>query len=180
MENRCALLAAAAAALVVDLGREELVHGEAHLLEQVAGVVARRAALLGGHAEIVHRHEHLDVAHELYDGEDPDGHEDELAVPSVAEMAAVPFADAVGDVAAAAAAVALAAAVARVHHTGGQDDGVGDLDAAARHVAGGHFLLVVLVGDELAAEDLDVAFTAVQDDLFWKTETPHTMVQGTP
>ena len=121
------------------------------------------------------------LRNELYDGEDPDGHEDELAVPSVAEMAAVPFADAVGDVAAAAAAVALAAAVARVHHTGGQDDGVGDLDAAARGMLrAGISCWSCWLGTNSLQKTLTLPSLPYRMTFFWKTETPHTMVQGTP
>lgn len=162
------LLAAAAAgiAFVVHLGREELVHRETHLFEQIAGIVACRAAFLGGHTEIINGNKHLDIAHELDNGENPERDKDDFAVPSVGKGAAVPLADAVGDVAATAAAFAFTSAVTSIDDAGGQDDGLGDLNAAARHIAGGHLLLVVLVGYELAAEYLDVAFAAIQNDLF--------------
>lgn len=89
------LLAAAAAgiAFVVHLGREELVHRETHLFEQIAGIVARRAAFLGGHTEIINGNKHLDIAHELDNGENPERDKDDLAVPSVGKGAAVPLAE---------------------------------------------------------------------------------------
>ena len=56
---------------VVALGREKLVYGEAHLFKDIAGVLGVGTAFFRWHTEIVDGHQHLYVANELYDGEDP-------------------------------------------------------------------------------------------------------------
>ena len=165
-----AAAASAAAVAVALLGREKLVDREAHLAEQVAGAVGgRAAALLARHAEIVHRHQHLDVADQLHDGEDAQRNIDVAAVGVVAEIAAVAVADVGRDAAASAAAPAsavAAAAAARLGNARGEDDRLGDVDDAARQIAGGQLLRIAVVLAVLAREHLDVALAAVEDHLF--------------
>lgn len=141
-------------------------------MEQVAGVVGGRAAFLGGHAVIVHRHQHLHVADELHNGEDTDGNVNNTAVGIVAEVAVVAAGYALRDAAASTAAVASAAAVdlagilAGIGNAGIQDDRLGDLYVAAGQVAGRHRLWVAAVGAEFAAEDFDAALAAAENNFF--------------
>lgn len=87
----------AAAAQVGGFGREELAGGEVDAPEQLAGVVAGSHALLLRDAEIVGRDQHLHIAHDLDDGEQPDGDVHVVPLRSGIEFPAVSPADALGD-----------------------------------------------------------------------------------
>ena len=167
-ELLAAASAATAAAVVVILRREKLVDRKAHLAEQLTGIVARRAAFLARHTEIVDRHQHLYVTDELDDGKHPDGNQYDLAVMYLAEIAAVAIDDALRDTAASAAAATAAILVplTGIHGSGAQNDRFRHLHGAARHVARRHLLTVVLIRPELAVKHLHAALAAEKDDLF--------------
>lgn len=94
----CRLFAAlAAVAQVRRSGREKFVGGEVDPAEQLAGVVAGRDAFLFRHAEIVSGDQHLHIAHDLDDGEQPDGDVHVVPLRSGIELPAVSPADALGD-----------------------------------------------------------------------------------
>lgn len=157
----------AATALVTFIARwEELINRKAHLAEQFARVVGRRAALLVRQTVVVNGDEHLHVAHQLHNGENTDCDIDET-LTIFSEVSAVGRADVFGDIAAAATA-ASASNVTFFGDAAAQDDGLCNLYAAARHIACGHFLPIVLFGTEFTAEHLDATFAAVENYLFVK------------
>ena len=159
-------IAVAATATAVILGREKFIDREAHFAEQIAGIVGcRAAALLTRHAVVVNRHQHLHIADELDDGKDTDGDIDDLAVGLVTEVAAVLIADTLRNASASATAVAVAA-VTGLAHACGENDGFCNLNAAAREIAGGHFLRIAAVSTIFAVEYFHTSLAAVQDDLF--------------
>ena len=155
--------AAAATAVALRCGREELINRETHLVEQIAGIFARRGAFLVRHTIVVHRHKHLHVANQLHDGKDPERDDHDAAIGTVDEVAAVAIAQLRGNTATVTAIVV--AAVAAVDETRIQHDRLGNLHAAVRHIAGRHFLTVALVGAVFAVENPHVTFAAVQNDL---------------
>lgn len=64
--------------MVIAFRREELVNGETHLLEHIAGVFGIWATFFCRHTEIVDRHQHLYVANQLNDGKDSERYQDHL------------------------------------------------------------------------------------------------------
>ena len=88
-------------------------------------------------------------------------------------MAAIPVADAFGNGTATAVTFA---AIAGLDQAGGKNNRIGDLDDAARYVAGGNVLMIAAVFAVLAVEHLDIAFAAVEDDFF--LEHAHTAYGG--
>ena len=150
--------------MVVALGREELVDREAHFLENVARIFRVGTAFLRRHTEVINGHQHLHVADELYDGENAERNHDDAAVGAVDEVAAVAVAQFGGDTTAVA--TFIVATVTAIDEACIQHDGLSDLHTAMRHIAGGHFLTVALVGAVFAVEDPHVTFAAVQNDLF--------------
>ena len=153
-----------AIAAVGSLRREELIHRETHFLEDIAGAFGVGTAFLGGHAEIVDGHEHLHITDQLDDGENAQCHQHDLAVVGIAEAAAEVLANAGGD--AGTAAIALAGAFAFFNQACVQYYRFRDLYRTAGHIAGRHFLAVVVAGTEFTGKYLDAAFTAEQDYLF--------------
>ena len=131
----CALVVAA---VVQTVGGEELIHGEADTLEELAGVLASAAAAAGavlvGHAVVEHGHEQLAVPLQADDGELPQGYEGPAVVVAHGQLAAEALAHAGGNLADVAVA---AAALAALHQLGVQDDGVHRL-----HHGGGQIALL--------------------------------------
>ena len=107
-------------------GGEELVDGELHMAEDLAGVLLAVAAgaLLLGHAVVVHRHEQLGVPLQPDDGELAQSDIDPLALTAAAQLAVEAAADAGRNVGQLAVAVM---ALAYIHQLHVQDDGVHDL-----------------------------------------------------
>lgn len=153
-------LAAGAMALtegISGLGREKFIGREINAAEHIAGTVGGGGgALLLRDAEIVRRDQHLHIAHNLHDGEQP--HRDINAAAAVAvEPTAVPAADPVGNMAAG---VTVRAAVL---HIGGQTDRLRYLDAGlGQHTAAGR---IDRFAGVIGAEGLYVSFSAVKDYL---------------
>ena len=158
------------AAAVEAVGGEELLHGEADVLEELAGVLVGAAAagagaVLVGHAVVEHRHEQLAVPLQADDGELAQGHKGAAVVVAHGQLAAEALAHAGGNLAD----VAVAAAVlAALHQLGVQDDGVHGLHHGHGHVALLQHLAVQGVDAHLGGEDLGVALAAEEDDPFVK------------
>ena len=151
------------AAVFVAFWREEFIDREAHFLKHVTGVFGVRAALLGGHTEIINRHQHLHITDELNDGEYPQRHEYHLFGVVVHETAAETLAYAYRNTASTA--IALATAVAFFHQPCRQNNRFCHLYRAARHIASRHFLTVTVIGAELACKYFDIALTTKKNDL---------------
>ena len=158
-------LAAAHAGQAV--GREELIHREADVLEQLAGVLGGGAAAAGagavlvGQAVVVHRHEQLAVPLQTDDGELAQGDKGAAVVVAHGQLAAEALAHAAGDLTD----VAVAAAVlAALHQLRVQHDGIDCLHHRHRHVALLQHLAVQAVNAQLGGEDLGVALAAEEDD----------------
>lgn len=119
-----ALVVAGAAQAV---GGEELVNGEADILEQLAGVLAGAAAagaVLIGHAVVEHGDQQLGIPLQADDGELAQRDKGPAVLVAHGQLAAEALAYAGGDLAH----VAVAAAVlAALHQLGVQDDGVNGL-----------------------------------------------------
>ena len=115
------------AAAIVALGREELIHREGNVLEELAGVVAVVAAVgaggaaLFGETVVVHGHQQLTVPLQADNGELTQGDEHPTAVLARRQVAAEALAYAGGNLAQVAVA---AAAVTALHYLGAQDDGI--------------------------------------------------------
>ena len=157
----CALVVAA---VVQTVGGEELIHGEADTLEELAGVLAGAAAAAGavlvGHAVVEHGHEQLAVPLQADDGELPQGDKGAAVVVAHGQLTAEALAHAGGNLAD----VAVAAAVlAALHQLGVQDDGVHGLHHGHGHVALLQHLAVQGVDAHLGGEDLGVALAAEED-----------------
>ena len=143
-------------------------------MEEIAGILAGGGALLVGHAIVVHGHQHLHVANQLDDGEDTDGDHHQLAVGAIHKVAAVPPAEVGGNAPAVTAIVA--AAITAIHQPPVQHHRLRHLHTAAGHIAGGHLLTVVGVGDILAVEYPHVPLATVENHLF--AEYAHTVEGG--
>ena len=117
----------AAAGIVSVVGREELIHREGDVLEELAGIITAAAAVGAGgaalvrQAVVVHRHQQLAVPLQADDGELAQRDEHPAAVLARRQVAAKALAHAGGHLAQVAVA---AAAVAALHHLGAQDDGI--------------------------------------------------------
>ena len=148
------------------VGGEEFVHGEADVLEQLAGILAGAAAAAAGavlvwHTIVVHRHEELAVALQTDDGELAQGHKGPAVVVTHRQLAAEALAHAGRNLAD----VAVAAAVlAALHQLRVQHDGVHCLHHGYRQVALLQHLAVQGVHPQLRGEDFGVALAAEEDD----------------
>ena len=117
----------AAAGIVSVVGREELIHREGDVLEELAGIITAAAAVGAGgaalvrQAVVVHRHQQLAVPLQADDGELAQRHKDTTVVVTGRQVAAEALADTGRDLAEIAVA---AAAVAAFHQLGTEDDGV--------------------------------------------------------
>ena len=160
----------AAAQFIFGLGWEERIHGEIHLTEQIAGIVACCVgAVFHRYAEIVDRYENLNVTDQLYNGEDTQCDEYRFAVVGIDEAAAKHIRDAVWDgiaIAVAAAFVFVLMAIAGIDGAYVKNNGFGYLAFAHRHVVGRLQLYVVGCVAEFTAEHFDIAFAAEKNDLF--------------
>lgn len=160
----------AAGQLIFGLRWEERVHGEIHLTEEIAGIVACRVgAVFHRYAEIVDRYENLNVTDQLHNGEDTQGDENRFAVIGIDEAAAKHVRNAVGDgiaVAVTAAFVFVMMAVAGINGAYVKNNGFGYLAFAHRYVVGRLQLYVVGRVAEFTTEHFDVAFAAEKNDLF--------------
>ena len=94
-----AVAAVAATPGFAHLRREEFIRRKFNAAEHIARVVAGGDALLFRDAEVIGRDQHLDVAHNLHNGEHADGDVD-IAAGVGLELAAKTLADAVRDAAA--------------------------------------------------------------------------------
>ena len=112
---------------VLRSGREELLHREANLLEQIAGIVGSSGALLIRDTEIVDRNEHLNISLQLDDGKYAVGYVYDLFRSAAAQRPSEAAAYAIGNDAAFAAAVAAAPALAGIAYPRGKNDRVGHL-----------------------------------------------------
>lgn len=108
-------------------GREELLHREPDLLEQIARIVGGGSAFLIRDAEIVDGNEHLDISLQLDDGEQTDGYVYDLFRSATAQRSSEAAAYAIGNDAAFAAAVAAAPALAGITYPRRKNDRVGHL-----------------------------------------------------
>lgn len=69
-------MCAARAVNILKARREKLVDWELDLFKQLARIIRRRYALLIRNTEVIDRHHHLNVALQLYDGEQADADAD--------------------------------------------------------------------------------------------------------
>lgn len=155
-----AVVTAAAAVVVPHLGREKFIRGEFDAPEQLAGIIRGGDALLAGDAEIVGGDEHLHVAHNLHDGEQPDGDIHRAGLRTGFKLAAKPPANAVGNPAA-----GVAAAAAAVAQPRGQGNRLCHLHRRLGQNAG-HVLGIQILQFAIGAEHFDIALTAIQNHLF--------------
>ena len=157
----------AAAGIVSVVGREELIHREGDVLEELAGIITAAAAVGAGgaalvrQAVVVHRHQQLAVPLQADDGELAQRHKDTTVVVTGRQVAAEALADTGRDLAEIAVA---AAAVAAFHQLGAEDDGVDSFHNGDGHVALFDHLLVQRIQPDTGGEYLGSALAAEEDD----------------
>ena len=129
----------------------EGVHGEIDLAEHIAGTfctahIAGLGADLGRDTVIEGRDQKLGIPFQSDNGELTDGHEKSAALAGQDQFVVEPVHNALrqgGQV------TAIAAAVAGIHHIGGQDHGIHDFYHSMRHGAGAAALAAIGVGEHL-------------------------------
>lgn len=163
--------AAAAIGLSLDIaesGRIEFIDGERHMLEHFAGIVGGGGnTFLFGNGVFRAVYEILRGALNAHDGEEAEGDGKHLAVVFVRNSAVQTVADDLGEILRAE--VTVLADLAYVENTGIEDEGVDDLKNGGGKIVSGAFRMAAATEIRMggiALEDIDVAFSAVENDLF--------------
>ena len=163
--------AAAAIGLSLDIaesGRIEFINGERHMLEHFAGIVGGRGnTFLFGDGVFRAVYEILRGALNAHDGEEAEGDGKHLAVVFVRNSAVQTVADDLGEILRAE--VAMMMNLAYVQNAGIENEGIHDLENGGWEIVSGAFRMgtaaEIRMGG-IALEDIDVAFSAVENDLF--------------
>ena len=167
------LLFAATAAIglsldIAESGRIEFIDGERHMLEHFAGIVGGgRNTFLFGNGVFRAVYEILRGALNAHDGEEAEGDGKHLAVVFVRNSAVQTVADDLGEILRAE--VAMMMNLAYVQNAGIENEGIHDLENGGWEIVSGAFRMgtaaEIRMGG-IALEDIDVAFSAVENDLF--------------
>ena len=163
--------AAAAIGLSLDIaesGRIEFVDRERHMFEHFAGVVGGgRNTFLFGDGVFRAVYEILRGAFNAHDGEEAEGDGKHLAVVLVGDSAVQTVADDLGEILRAE--VAVVVKLAYVQNAGIENERVYDLKNGGGKIVAGTFRMgtaaEIRMGG-IALEDIDVTFSAVENDLF--------------
>ena len=163
--------AAAAIGLSLDIaesGRIEFINGERHMLEHFAGIVGGRGnTFLFGDGVFRAVYEILRGALNAHDGEEAERDGKHLAVVLVSDSAVQTVADDLGEILRAEVAVVMD--LAYVKNAGIEDERIHDLKNSGGKIVSGAFRMVTAAEIRMggiALEDIDVAFSAVENDLF--------------
>ena len=153
---------------IAESGRIEFIDGERHMLEHFAGIVGGgRNAFLFGDGILRAVYEILRGALNAHDGEEAERDGKHLAVVLVRDSAVQTVADDFGEILRAE--VTVLADLAYVENTGIEDEGVDDLKNGGGKIVSGAFRMAAATEIRMggiALEDIDVAFSAVENDLF--------------
>ena len=165
------LTSATAVGFTLDIaegGRIEFIDGERHMFEHFAGIVGGGGnAFLFGNGIFRAVYEILRGALDAHDGEEAEGDGKYLAVVFVRDSAVQTVADDFGEILRAE--VTVLADLAYVENTGIEDEGVDDLKNGGGKIVSGAFRMAAATEIRMggiALEDIDVAFSAVENDLF--------------
>ena len=153
---------------IAESGRIEFIDGERHMFEHFAGIVGGGGnAFLFGNGIFRAVYEILRGALDAHDGEEAEGDGKYLAVVFVRDSAVQTVADDFGEILRAE--VTVLADLAYVENTGIEDEGVDDLKNGGGKIVSGAFRMAAATEIRMggiALEDIDVAFSAVENDLF--------------
>ena len=153
---------------ITESGRIEFIDGERHMLEHFAGIVGGgRNAFLFGNGIFRAVYEVLRGALNAHDGEEAERDGKHLAVVLVRDSAVQTVADDFGEILRAE--VTVLADLAYVENTGIEDEGVDDLKNGGGKIVSGAFRMAAATEIRMggiALEDIDIAFSAVENDLF--------------
>ena len=153
---------------IAESGRIEFIDGERHMLEHFAGIVGGGGnTFLFGNGIFRAVYEILCGALNAHDGEEAERDGKHLAVVLVRDSAVQTVADDFGEILRAE--VTVLADLAYVENTGIEDEGVDDLKNGGGKIVSGAFRMAAATEIRMggiALEDIDVAFSAVENDLF--------------
>ena len=165
------LTAAAGVGLSLDIaesGRIEFIDGERHMFEHFAGIVGGgRNAFLFGHGIFRSVNEILRGTFDTNDGKEAEGDGKRLAVVLVGDPAVHAVADGLGEILHAN--VAVGVKLAYVENARIEYEGIHNLKNGGGEIVAGAFRVIAAAeigGGHIALEDIDVAFSAVEDDFF--------------
>ena len=165
------LTSATAVGFTLDIaegGRIEFIDGERHMFEHFAGIVGGgRNAFLFRHGVFRSVNEILRGAFDTNDGEKAERDGKHLAVVLVGDSAVHAIADGLGEILHAD--VAVGTKLAYVENARIENEGIYDLKNGGGEIIAGSFRLVAsaeIGGGGIALENIDVAFSAVEDDFF--------------
>ena len=153
---------------IAESGRIEFIDGERHMFEHFAGIVGGgRNAFLFRHGVFRSVNEILRGAFDTNDGEKAERDGKHLAVVLVGDSAVHAIADGLGEILHAD--VAVGTKLAYVENARIENEGIYDLKNGGGEIIAGSFRLVAsaeIGGGGIALENIDVAFSAVEDDFF--------------
>ena len=148
--------------------RIEFIDGERHMFEHFAGIVGGgRNAFLFGDGIFRSVNEILRGAFDTDDGKEAEGDGKRLAVVLVGDPAVHAVADGLGEILHAN--VAVGTKLAYVENARIENEGIYDLKNGGGEIVAGAFRVIAAAeigGGHIALEDIDVAFSAVEDDFF--------------
>ena len=144
------------------LRREDLSGWEIDAAKQLTGIIRCGHTFLIRNAEIISRNQHLDIALNLYNGENTNGGINHFTSVLCAEVSAVLFADTLRNPAAAVAALPIFTQLR------GQSNGIGDLYSGFGQIFDRSVLAVHMVRGVIGTKDFYIAFAAVQYNTFIK------------
>ena len=153
---------------ITESGRIEFIDGERHMLEHFAGIVrGGRNTFLFGNGIFRAVNEILRGTLDTYDGEEAERDGKHLAVVLVSDPSVQTVADDLGKVLRVE--MAVMADLAYVKNAGVEDERIHDLKNSGGKIVSGAFRMVTAAEIRMggiALEDIDVAFSAVENDLF--------------
>ena len=165
------LTAAAAVGLTLEIaegGRIKFIDGESHMFEHFARIVGGgRNAFFLGYGVFRTVYEILRGTFDANDGEEAEGDGKYLIVMLMGESAVHTVADDLGEVLGVD--VTMGTKLAGVENTGVEDEGIYDLKDGGGKIVSGAFRMLAAAeirGGNVALENIDVAFSAVENHLF--------------
>ena len=138
-----------------DLRREKLIGWEIDAAEQLTGIIRCGHALFIRNAEIISRYQHLDIALNLYNGENTNGGINHFTSVLCAEVSAILFADTLRNPAATITAVPIFTQLR------GQSNGIGNLYSGFGQVFDRSVLAVHMFRGVIGTKDFYIAFAAI-------------------
>ena len=147
---------------VVDLGREELIHGELEVLEQRAGVVGIAGAFFVRHTEVEGGDQQLNIPFQLNDAELPQGNKELTAFAVDRKIVIEAAADLGGDI------DGRSVVTASVQDLAAQHNGIDYFHHCHRQVGALQILNVLCIAYEVGTEDAGIALAAKEHGAFVK------------